>query len=94
MTAITIILPRASGLRTRRDSEFWERNLFGYDKTVIRGGASISYDQTNYRTLADVAASSPNLFLAVITPGTGPAIPTFPDVPGFGATSIAIWRAA
>jgi hypothetical protein len=59
------------------------RNLFGYDKTVIRGGASVSYDQTNYRTLADVAASSPNLFLAVITAGTGPAIPTFPDVPGF-----------
>ncbi len=59
------------------------RNLFGYDKTVIRGGASISYDQTNYRTLADVAASSPNLFLAVVTPGTGPLTATFPDVPGF-----------
>ncbi|HJQ69146.1 MAG TPA: VIT domain-containing protein [Blastocatellia bacterium] len=59
------------------------RNLFGYDKTVIRGGASLSYDQTNYRTLADVAASSPNLLLAVITPGAGPLTPSFPDAPGF-----------
>jgi uncharacterized protein YegL len=59
-------------------------NLFGYDKTVIRGGASVSYDQTNYRALADIAASSPNLLSAVITPGTGPAVLSFPDVPRFG----------
>jgi uncharacterized protein YegL len=59
------------------------RNLFGYDKTVIRGGASVSYDQTNYRALADIAASSPNLFFAVITPRTGPAVLSFPDVPRF-----------
>ena len=55
------------------------RNFFGYDKTVIRGGASISYDQTNYRTLADVAASSPNTLFAVLTQ----SIPSFPAVPGF-----------
>ena len=55
-------------------------NFFGYDKTVIRGGASISYDQTNYRTLADVAASSPNTFFAVLTQ----SIPSLADVPGLG----------
>lgn len=54
-------------------------NFFGYDKTVIRGGASISYDQTSYRTLADVAASSPNTLFAVLTN----TIPSFPNVPGF-----------
>jgi Ca-activated chloride channel homolog len=54
------------------------RNFFGYDKTVIRGGVSVSYDQTNYRTLADVAASSPNTFFAVLTP----EVSSFPDVPG------------
>jgi hypothetical protein len=55
-------------------------NFFGYDKTVIRGGASVSYDQTNYRALADVAASSPNILFAVLTQ----SIPSFSDVPGPG----------
>jgi hypothetical protein len=41
------------------------QNLFGYEKTVFRGGVSISYDQTPYRPLADVAASAPNVLLAV-----------------------------
>jgi hypothetical protein len=58
-------------------------NVFGYDKTVIRGGASIAYDQTAYRPLAEVAASAPNILLGVITPESG-ALPAFPAVPGAG----------
>ena len=46
------------------------KNLFGYDKTVIRGGASLSYDQTAYRPLSDMAASSPNVLLALSLLGT------------------------
>jgi uncharacterized protein YegL len=57
-------------------------NLFGYDQTVIRAGASISYDQTAYRPLADVAVSAPNVMSAVVTPDSGVALPTFPDLPG------------
>ena len=53
------------------------RNLFGYDKTVIRGGASVSYDQTPYRPLADVAASAPNVLLGVITNRTAGSVPRF-----------------
>jgi hypothetical protein len=55
------------------------KNWFGYDKTVIRGGVSLSYDQTAYRPLADVAASAPNVLLGVLTPSNSPA--TFPNVP-------------
>ena len=56
-------------------------NPFGFDKTVIRGGASISYDQTSYRPLADVAKSSPNVLLAVIAPEEVPSLPRFPELP-------------
>lgn len=55
------------------------RDLFGFDKTVIRGGVQISYDQTAFRPLADVAASAPNVMLAVITPSVGAL--RFPSVP-------------
>jgi hypothetical protein len=58
------------------------RNIFGFDKTVVRGGLSISYDQTAYRPLADIAASSPNVLLGVITPGAGATLPAFPHLPG------------
>ncbi len=47
------------------------RDLFGFDKTVIRGGVQMTYDQTAFRPLADVAASAPNVMLAVITPSIG-----------------------
>ncbi|HST22633.1 MAG TPA: carboxypeptidase-like regulatory domain-containing protein, partial [Blastocatellia bacterium] len=57
------------------------KNLFGYDKTVIRGGASLSYDQTAYRPLSDMAASSPNVQLGVFTPGNASLLPAFPTVP-------------
>ncbi|HEY7545086.1 MAG TPA: carboxypeptidase-like regulatory domain-containing protein, partial [Blastocatellia bacterium] len=55
------------------------RDLFGFDKTVIRGGVQIAYEQTAFRPLADVAASAPNVMLAVITPPVG-AI-QFPSIP-------------
>lgn len=58
------------------------RNIFGFDKTVVRGGVSISYDQTAYRPLADIAASAPNILLGVIIPGAGATLPAFPHVPG------------
>jgi hypothetical protein len=57
-------------------------NIFGYDKTVIRGGASLAYDQTSYRPLAEVAASAPSVLLGVITPAVDQTFPLFPDVPG------------
>ncbi|MBI3652115.1 MAG: carboxypeptidase regulatory-like domain-containing protein [Acidobacteria bacterium] len=56
-------------------------NPFGFDKTVIRGGVSMAYDATAYRPLADVARSSPNIFLAVINPAAYPGLPRFPDLP-------------
>ncbi|HWC76248.1 MAG TPA: hypothetical protein VG778_02240, partial [Blastocatellia bacterium] len=56
-------------------------NLFGNDQTVIRAGASLSYDQTAYRPLADVAASTPNVMLGVLTPASG-VMPAFPNIPG------------
>jgi hypothetical protein len=55
------------------------KNWFGYDKTVIRGGVSLSYDQTAYRPLADVAASAPNVLLGVLTSSN--ALATLPNVP-------------
>jgi hypothetical protein len=55
------------------------RDLFGFDKTVIRGGVQIAYEQTAFRPLADVAASAPNVMLAVITPSVGSL--RFPSVP-------------
>ena len=57
------------------------RNIFGFDRTVIRGGVSIAYDQPAYRPLADVAASAPNVLLGVLTPSLGVAVPPFPNVP-------------
>jgi Mg-chelatase subunit ChlD len=56
-------------------------NPFGFDKTIIRGGLSISYDQTSYRPLADIARSSPNVLLAVIAPDKIGSLPTFPQLP-------------
>jgi Ca-activated chloride channel family protein len=57
------------------------RNFFGYDKTVFRGGVSLSYDQTAYRPLADAGASSPNVLLGVLTPANASALPIFPNAP-------------
>lgn len=56
-------------------------NPFGFDKTVIRGGASVSYDRTAYRTLADIARSSPNILLAVLNPAASLSLPEFPGLP-------------
>jgi Ca-activated chloride channel family protein len=56
-------------------------NLFGYDKTVVRGGVSISYDHIAYRPLDDVASSSPNVFLAVFDRSTLPTGQGFPNIP-------------
>jgi hypothetical protein len=56
-------------------------NPFGFDKTVIRGGASVSYDRTAYRPLADIARSSPNILLAVINPASSVSLPRFPELP-------------
>jgi Ca-activated chloride channel family protein len=56
-------------------------DLFGPDKTILRGGISVSYDQTAYRTLADLAATSPNVLLGVLTPGKFVVLPSFPQVP-------------
>ncbi|HXG68135.1 MAG TPA: hypothetical protein VNO70_23770, partial [Blastocatellia bacterium] len=57
------------------------RNIFGFDRTVIRGGVSVAYDQPAYRPLADVAASAPNVLLGVLTSSAGVDIPPFPNVP-------------
>jgi hypothetical protein len=58
------------------------RDLFGFDKTVIRGGAQLSYDQTAFRPLAEVAASAPARVLAVITPDLISTLPEFPTALG------------
>jgi hypothetical protein len=57
------------------------KNVFGYDRTVIRGGVSVSYDQAAYRPLAEIAASSPNVLLASLTPASGVTLLRFPNVP-------------
>lgn len=62
----------------------FDKNLFGYDKTVVRGGVAVSYDQTAYRPLADVAASAPNILFAVLTPSAEVELPPFPAVPDAG----------
>lgn len=59
-------------------------NPFGFDKTIIRGGLSVSYDQTAYRPLADIAKSSPNVLLAVIAPDKLGSLPAFPQLPDAG----------
>ncbi len=56
------------------------KNIFGYDKTVIRGGVSLSYDQTAYGPLADASISAPNILLGVIAPANADALPAFPAV--------------
>jgi Mg-chelatase subunit ChlD len=60
-------------------------NPFGFDKTIIRGGLSISYDRNSYRPLADVAKSSPNVLLAVIAPDQLSSLPNFPALPDAGS---------
>jgi hypothetical protein len=57
------------------------RDVFGSEKTAIRGGVQMSYDQTAYRPLADVAASAPNVMLAVISGQNLARLPRFPAVP-------------
>jgi Ca-activated chloride channel homolog len=61
------------------------KNLFGYDKTVIRGGISLSYHQTAYRPLAEIASSAPARLFGVLTPAGGvvfdpPAVPAAADL--------------
>ncbi|HXG91710.1 MAG TPA: VIT domain-containing protein [Blastocatellia bacterium] len=57
------------------------KNIFGADRTVIRGGVSVSYDRTPYRLLADAAASAPSVLLAALTPANVGLLPAFPRVP-------------
>lgn len=61
------------------------RDPFGRDKTVLRAGASISYDSSAYRPLADIAGAAPSRLLAVLTPGSGVTLPSFPGVPDVSA---------
>src|SRR5262249_41069887 len=42
--------------------------LLGLDRTIIRGGAAISYDAGDYQSLADIQASAPNSLMAVLGP--------------------------
>jgi Mg-chelatase subunit ChlD len=64
--------------------QIWGWNPFGFDKTIIRGGLSVSYDRTSYRPLADIAKSSPNILLAVISPDKLSSLPAFPQLPDTG----------
>jgi Ca-activated chloride channel homolog len=57
------------------------RNLFGDERTVFRGGVSVSYDQTAFVPLADAAASAPSVLFAVLTPEQATALPAFPSTP-------------
>lgn len=57
-------------------------NLGGNDQMVVRGGVGVYYDQTAYRPLAEVSASSPSVAFAVITQATAAKSLTFPRVPG------------
>ncbi len=59
-------------------------DIFGNEKSVIRAGVSLSYDQTAYRPIADVASSAPNLLLGVLTP-LNSDLSIFPDAAGIGA---------
>jgi hypothetical protein len=60
---------------------FFGKNFFGYDKTIIRGGLNLSYDQTAYGPLADATISAPNILLGVISPTNANSLPAFPVVP-------------
>src|SRR5262249_37763649 len=62
------LAPRFGFAYTPRPLGRLERKLFGSEQTVIRGGAAISYDATNYQYLADIQASAPNSLLAVLGP--------------------------
>ncbi len=53
-------------------------NLGGKDRMVVRGGIGVYYDQTAYRPLADISASSPSVPLAVITQATTGESLSFP----------------
>ena len=90
------LAPRAGFAYTPRFRLFG-KNWFGYDKTVIRGGINLSYDQTAYRPLADVAASAPNVLLGVLTPPNSIApLSNLPDAAGLrvllGASPLAYAR--
>ena len=52
---------------------------FGQDKSVLRGGLILAYDQTAYRPLADIAKSSPNIFL-MATSNSALRFPELPDI--------------
>lgn len=56
------------------------RDLFGRDKTVIRGGVNIFYDATAYRPLAEVATSTPSVLFTVATPDSVAQLPAFPSL--------------
>jgi hypothetical protein len=59
-------------------------NILGNEKSVIRGGISLSYDQTAYRPIADFAASAPSALAGVLTPFNTDLL-IFPDATGSGA---------
>jgi hypothetical protein len=74
------VAPRLGFAYTPRFRVFG-RDLFGRDKMVVRGSAAVSYDSAAYRPLAETAASSPNVLLAVFGSQTEIPFPRFPAVP-------------
>jgi hypothetical protein len=59
-------------------------NILGNEKSVVRGGLSLSYDQTAYRPIADFAASAPGTLAGVLTQLNTDLL-RFPDAAGSAA---------
>jgi hypothetical protein len=60
--------PRFAFAYTPRMSAGLGRKIFGVDRTILRGGADLSYDATDYQSLAAIQASAPNTLTAVLGP--------------------------
>jgi hypothetical protein len=74
--------PRFALAYTPRIASGIGRRLLGFDRTVIRGGASISYDAADYQALADIQASAPNTLMAVLEPPYAARIAQSGTIPG------------
>jgi hypothetical protein len=60
--------PRFAFAYTPRMTAGLGRKIFGVDHTILRGGGDISYDATDYQSLAAIQASAPNTLTAVLGP--------------------------